>query len=202
MVSCINFSIITNPKAQDFSTYSAKQPYSSNSISFCFWVPFIPFLMCEWSRNAIHIFMSISTFKDIKQSCLSPLSAAKLKLGTGVHVHRCIWCNILYQHALEGRSNKMKLESTINKQQKKCTWNIIWNCSDSIYVLLQTFSQSINQDKAEIIPLSLFSGKRNANSLYIKIPFWAPLETYVSCIGFFYAKTDFYLVDANKRCLY
>lgn len=73
MVSYINSSIITNPKAQDFSSYPDKQPYSSNSISFCSWVPFSPFLMYEWGRNAAHIFMSISTFKDINQSCLSPL---------------------------------------------------------------------------------------------------------------------------------
>lgn len=34
MVSYVNSSYITSPKAQDFSSYSARQPYSSNSISF------------------------------------------------------------------------------------------------------------------------------------------------------------------------
>lgn len=137
MVSYVNSSYITSPKAQDFSSYSARQPYSSNSISFGSWVPFSPFLMYEWSKNAAHIFMSISTFKGINQSCLSPLSVATQKLGniylfsktqeTGVHVRRCIWCNIIYQHAHffhEKSSKQMKLESTSKKQQKKMheTW--------------------------------------------------------------------------------
>lgn len=35
MANYINSAIITNSKAQDFSSYFTKQPYSSNSISFC-----------------------------------------------------------------------------------------------------------------------------------------------------------------------
>lgn len=196
MVSYINSGIITNPKAQDFSSYPAKQPYSSNSISFCSQVPFSPFLMYEWSRNAAHIFTSISTFKDINQSCLSPRSVAKQKLGnislfskiqeTGVHVHRCTWCNVLYQRAHffhEESSKQMKLGSTSKKQQKNQACNMIQNCCNSIYALLCTFAWSINQDKAEIVLLPLFSGRRNANILYIKIHFWALLETYASYRG-------------------
>ena len=137
MASYSNSSIIANSKAQDFSSYPAKQPFASNSISFCSWEPFSPFLMYEWSRNAAHIFLSASILKDINQSCLSPLSVAKQKLGNislfskiqeiGVHVHRCIWCNILYQHAHffhEESSKQMKLGSSSKKRQK--TVHGIW----------------------------------------------------------------------------
>lgn len=93
--------------------------------------------MDEWSRKAAYIFMSLSTFKDINQSCLSSHSIEKQKFGnslfskileTEVPVHRCTWCNILYEHAHffnKESSKQMKLGSTSKKKQKNPTWNMI-----------------------------------------------------------------------------
>lgn len=72
-VSYIYPSIITNSKAQDFSSYAAKQPYSFNSTSFCSWALLIPVLMYKGSRDAAHIFISIST-KKILTKAVHPLS--------------------------------------------------------------------------------------------------------------------------------
>lgn len=170
--------------------------------------------MYEWSRKAAYVFMSLSTFKDINQSCLYLFSIEKQKLGNnslfskilemGMHVHRCIWYNIWYQRAHflhEESSKQMKLGSTSKKKQKKKpTWNMIWNCSNSIYVLLHTFPWSINLDNAEIILLPLSSGRRNANTLDITIHFLPLLETHVSHRGFFLLLCIWLVAENKNNC--